>query len=57
MPPLDNAQLTDKGILGEGRIGFGMHLSRIFDLGIEVPVTYGLFTKSGNGADRQQPLR
>jgi hypothetical protein len=50
MPPLDNAQISDKAFLLEGRIGFGKHLSNVFDLGIEVPVSYGYFFKNGNGA-------
>lgn len=50
MPPLDNAQITDKAFLGEARFGFGKHLSKIFDLGVVVPVSYGYFFKSGNGA-------
>ena len=50
MPPLDNAQITDKAFLGEGRLGFGKHLDKIFDLGVVVPVSYGYFFKSGNGA-------
>jgi hypothetical protein len=50
MPPLDNAQITDKALIGEGRIGLGKHLDKIFDLGIVVPVSYGYFIKSGNGA-------
>jgi hypothetical protein len=50
MPPLDNAQITDKGFLGEARLGFGKHLDKVFDLGVEVPVAYGYFFKSGNGA-------
>jgi hypothetical protein len=49
-PPLDNAQITDKAFLVEGRLGFGTHLSSIFDVGISVPVSYGYFFKSGNGA-------
>ncbi|HEY1555971.1 MAG TPA: hypothetical protein VGF94_14135 [Kofleriaceae bacterium] len=50
MPPLDNAQISDKAFLLEGRFGFGTHLSSLFDLGVEVPVSYGFFFKSGNGA-------
>jgi hypothetical protein len=50
MPPLDNAQISDKAFLLEGRVGFGTHLSSVFDLGVEVPVSYGFFFKSGNGA-------
>ncbi|HSN29684.1 MAG TPA: hypothetical protein VLT45_25530, partial [Kofleriaceae bacterium] len=50
MPPLDNAQITDKAFIGEGRLGFGRHLDKVFDLGVVVPVSYGYFFKSGNGA-------
>lgn len=49
-PPLDNAQLTDKAFMLEGRFGGGTHLSKIFDFGVVVPVSYGYFFKSGNGA-------
>jgi hypothetical protein len=50
MPPLDKAQVTDQGFLGEGRIGLGKHLSNIFDFGLEVPVTYGYFFRDSVGA-------
>ena len=50
MPPLDNAQITDKAFVGEARFGFGKHLSKVFDLGVVVPVGYGYFFKTGNGA-------
>jgi hypothetical protein len=50
MPPLDNAQITDKAFLVEGRVGAGKHLSNIFDLGVTVPVSWGYFFKNGNGA-------
>lgn len=50
MPPLDNAQITDKAFLVEGRLGAGKHLSNIFDLGVVVPVSWGYFFKNGNGA-------
>ena len=49
-PPLDNAQITDKAFLVEGRIGGGKHLSSIFDVGVSVPVSWGYFFKNGNGA-------
>jgi hypothetical protein len=49
-PPLDNAQITDKAFLVEGRLGAGKHLSRVFDLGVIVPVSWGYFFKNGNGA-------
>jgi hypothetical protein len=50
MPPLDNAQITDKALIGEGRIGIGKHIDKVFDFGVVVPVSYGYFLKSGNGA-------
>lgn len=50
MPPLDKAQVTDQGFLAEGRIGFGKHLSKIFDFGLEVPVSYGYFFRDNAGA-------
>lgn len=50
MPPLSNDEITDKGFLLEGRLGFGKHLSSVFDLGIAFPVSWGYFLKNGNGA-------
>ena len=50
MPPLDNAQITDKAFLLEGRVGAGKHLSSVFDFGLTVPVSWGYFIKNGNGA-------
>lgn len=50
MPPLDNAQITDKAFLLEGRVGLGKHLSNVFDFGVSVPVSWGYFFKNGNGA-------
>jgi len=50
MPPLDNAQITDKALLVEGRAGLGTHLNSVFDLGVSVPVSWGYFFKNGNGA-------
>ena len=50
MPPLDNAQITDKAFLVEGRLGAGKHLGNIFDFGVIVPVSWGYFFKNGNGA-------
>jgi hypothetical protein len=46
-PPLDNAQITDKAFIAEGRLGIGTHLSPIFDLGLQVPVSWGYFLKNG----------
>jgi hypothetical protein len=50
MPPLDNAQISDKAFLLEGRVGLGKHLSSLFDFGVTVPVSWGYFFKNGNGA-------
>jgi hypothetical protein len=49
-PPLDNAQITDKAFLVEGRLGAGKHLNSVFDLGVIVPVSWGYFFKNGGGA-------
>jgi hypothetical protein len=51
MPPLDNSELTDKGFLLEGKLGFGKHLGKIFDIGVAVPVSWGYLFKSGDGAN------
>lgn len=49
-PPLDNSEISDKAFLLEARIGAGKHLSRVFDVGVSVPVSWGYFFKNGNGA-------
>ena len=49
-PPLDNAQITDKGFLLEARVGFGKRLGHGLRLGVTIPVSGGYFFKSGNGA-------
>jgi hypothetical protein len=48
-PPLDNAQITDKGFLVQGRIGVGYRLNKVFSLGLVVPVEAGYLFKSGDG--------
>jgi hypothetical protein len=50
-PPLDNSEVTDKAFMLEGRLGFGKHLSSVFDIGVSVPVSWGYFFKSGGGAN------
>jgi hypothetical protein len=50
MPPLSNDEVTDKAFMLEGRLGVGSHMSKVFDVGILVPVSYGYFFKSGSGA-------
>ena len=49
-PPLDNAQITDKAFLLEARVGAGKHLSKVFDFGFAIPISWGYFLKNGNGA-------
>jgi hypothetical protein len=51
MPPLDNSEVTDKGFMLEGRLGFGKHLGKFFDIGVSVPVSWGYFFKTGGGAN------
>jgi hypothetical protein len=51
MPPLDNAQVTDKGFLVEGRIGAGWHINSALDFGLEVPVSWGYFFKNAAAAN------
>jgi hypothetical protein len=51
MPPLDNAQISDKGFLIQGTLGVGTHLSKNFDLGLSVPVSWGYFFKQGAAND------
>lgn len=50
MPPLSNDEVTDKAFLLQGKLGFGKHLNKIFDIGVAVPVSWGYFFKSGSGA-------
>ena len=49
-PPLSNDEITDKGFLVEGKLGFGKHLNKVFDIGVVVPVSYGYFFKNTGGA-------
>ncbi|MBA3819657.1 MAG: hypothetical protein H0X17_12245 [Deltaproteobacteria bacterium] len=46
-PPLSNDEVTDKGFLVEGRLGFGKHLNKVLDVGLAVPVSWGYFFKNG----------
>lgn len=47
MPPLSNDEITDKAFLIEGRVGLGKHLNSLLDFGVEVPVSWGYFIKTG----------
>lgn len=50
-PPLDASEITDKGFLLEGQVGFGKHLNKIFDIGVVVPMSWGYLFKSGAAND------
>jgi len=50
MPPLSNDEVTDKGFLLQGSLGFGKHLNKVLDIGVSIPVSYGYFFKSGGPA-------
>lgn len=47
MPPLSNDEVTDKGFIVEGRLGFGKHLNKFVDIGVAVPASWGYFFKNG----------
>lgn len=46
-PPLSNDEITDKGFVVEGRLGFGKHLNKVLDLGFVVPASWGYMFKNG----------
>ncbi len=45
-PPLDNAQISDKGFLIQGKAGIEYHFSDAVALGVQVPVTWGYMFKN-----------
>jgi hypothetical protein len=49
-PPLDNAQVTDKGFIAQISVGVDYRVSKVLSFGIAVPVTYGYLFKNGEGA-------
>lgn len=49
MPPLDNAQVTDKGFLGQVHLGFGYRFSPQLSAGVRLPVQAAYLFKSGDG--------
>lgn len=48
-PPLDNAQITDKGFLAQVHAGIRYRLNKVFSIGVRVPVQFGYMFKSGPG--------
>lgn len=51
MPPLDNAQVTDKGFLVQASFGLGYRLNRVISIGVRVPVQAGYMFKNGIAND------
>jgi hypothetical protein len=49
-PPLDNAQVTDKGFIGQLSLGVDYRFSKVTSIGLAVPITYGYLFKNGEGA-------
>jgi hypothetical protein len=48
-PPLNNAQVTDKGLVGQVTLGGGYRLTEFLSLGIQVPVQGAYLFKNGGG--------
>jgi hypothetical protein len=48
-PPLDYAQVTDKGFLFRVHAGIGRRLNRVMSIGVQLPVEAGYMFKSGPG--------
>lgn len=48
-PPLDNAELSDKGFIAQLSLGVDYRLNKVMSLGVAVPITYGYLFKTGNG--------
>ena len=49
-PPLDNAQVTDKGFIAQLSLGVDYRFSKVTSIGLVVPITYGYLFKNGDGA-------
>jgi len=50
-PPLNNAQVSDKGFLVEGKFGAGFAVGKVLSFGISVPVGLGYYFKNGFAND------
>jgi hypothetical protein len=49
MPPLDNSEITDKGLIAQGRVDLDYALGSMVSLGITVPLTWGYLAKNTAG--------
>ena len=47
-PPLDNAQITDKGPLFQVAFGVDYRMSRVVSIGVTLPVTFAYLYKQGS---------
>lgn len=50
-PPLDNAQVDDKGVVGQVHVGVGYNLGNTFSIGLAVPIQVAYLIKSGVAND------
>jgi hypothetical protein len=50
-PPLDNAELSDKGFLAQMSLGIDYRFSNFVSAGLTVPMTYGYMFKNGAAND------
>ncbi len=48
-PPLDNTEITDKGFVAQAAIGIEHRFSKIFGVGVTVPLEYGYLFKNELG--------
>lgn len=51
MPPLDNAQVTDKGFLVQASFALGYRLNRVVSLNLRLPIQGGYMFKNGVAND------
>lgn len=50
-PPLDNSEISDKGLLGRISAALEYRLNQFASLGVTLPVTYGYMLKNGAAND------
>jgi hypothetical protein len=48
MPPLDNAQVSDKGFIGQTSLDIGYRLSKFVSVGLHIPLQFGYLFKSAD---------
>jgi hypothetical protein len=50
-PPLDNGEISDKGFVGQVSFGAEYRMSKVFGVGLSVPITYGYLFKNDGAAN------